>query len=253
MKRIGGEWSKANEDEVNDEQEDAFDDLGAEDEECAGYSEENAEELAEWHENDKLPGIDPSPSVSDLHNELNDTFHNHFTKKVEVMKRELEKREVEKKKHIERLTSKFNEESRALEEQFRLKQEELQANHEESKRQVEESHAAYVDKVNRSINQLADQLKSLDVRKLLGSTSSVSDLECPVCLEEMVPPRRIWQCSDGHAICEDCRKRPEVKNCPTCRQTIVGRNTLAEKLAKSIYGEEEAAIGGVNVKKQTSL
>lgn len=66
-----------------------------------------------------------------------------------------------------------------------------------------------------------------------------SELECPVCMEEMRPPRRIWQCSDGHAVCEFCRKKPAVTCCPTCRKYIVGRSTIAEKLARSLFGQEE--------------
>merc|ERR1719500_351239 len=29
--------------------------------------------------------------------------------------------------------------------------------------------------------------------------------ECPVCLEEMAPPTRIFQCRNGHLICEPCK------------------------------------------------
>ena len=31
-------------------------------------------------------------------------------------------------------------------------------------------------------------------------------------------------------------RNPRVKECPTCRQKITGRNMLAEKLAMSLYG-----------------
>merc|ERR1719244_1282005 len=68
--------------------------------------------------------------------------------------------------------------------------------------------------------------------------STKTELECPVCMEEMKPPRRIWQCSDGHPICEICKKKPEVKCCPTCRKFIVGRSTIAEKVARALYCEE---------------
>ena len=49
---------------------------------------------------------------------------------------------------------------------------------------------------------------------------------------------RIWQCSDGHPVCEHCRKKPEVTCCPTCRKYIVGRSTIAEKMARSLFGGE---------------
>ena len=62
-------------------------------------------------------------------------------------------------------------------------------------------------------------------------------LECPVCLEEIKPPRKIFQCSNGHAIYEYCRHHCEVKCCPTCRIKLtkksVTRNILAESLAEA--------------------
>ena len=62
----------------------------------------------------------------------------------------------------------------------------------------------------------------MDVTKLL---------ECPVCLDEMLPPVKIFQCSNGHIICEKCKNM--VKVCPTCRVGMVSstRNILAENLA----------------------
>ena len=63
------------------------------------------------------------------------------------------------------------------------------------------------------------------------------DFECPVCYEVrniinflsallniifsppqvMSPPSRIFQCSNGHLICEECKQRQEIRSCPTCR------------------------------------
>jgi len=65
-------------------------------------------------------------------------------------------------------------------------------------------------------------------------------LECPVCLEEMRPPKKIFQCSNGHVICDVCKNNPEVRSCPTCRVKFRGtcnlvRNIIAEKLARSTY------------------
>ena len=37
------------------------------------------------------------------------------------------------------------------------------------------------------------------------------DFECPVCYEVMAPPSRIFQCNNGHIICEDCKCHNEVK------------------------------------------
>ena len=51
-------------------------------------------------------------------------------------------------------------------------------------------------------------------------------LECPVCLEEMKPPKKIFQCSNGHVICELCKNNPEVRSCPTCRVKFRGHNVV---------------------------
>ena len=56
---------------------------------------------------------------------------------------------------------------------------------------------------------------------------------------------RIWQCSDGHAICEFCRKKPHVTCCPVCRKYIVGRSNIAEKVARCVFSvKEDDAIPG---------
>ena len=59
-------------------------------------------------------------------------------------------------------------------------------------------------------------------------------LECPVCLEEMKPPRKIFQCSNGHAICEYCRHHREVTCCPTCRIKFTKKNVIRNILAESL-------------------
>ena len=63
---------------------------------------------------------------------------------------------------------------------------------------------------------------------------------------------RIWQCSDGHPLCENCRKKPEMNTCPTCRKYLVGRSTIAEKLARALYApnvaEEENETGELEKK-----
>eukprot|EP00092_Neocalanus_flemingeri_P041239 GFUD01044899.1.p1 GENE.GFUD01044899.1~~GFUD01044899.1.p1 ORF type:complete len:283 (+),score=89.35 GFUD01044899.1:55-903(+) len=66
-----------------------------------------------------------------------------------------------------------------------------------------------------------------------------NELECPVCFTEMKPPVHIWQCAQGHPVCQPCKSRPEVRHCPTCRQRIVGRATLVEKIAAQIFSTKD--------------
>lgn len=57
------------------------------------------------------------------------------------------------------------------------------------------------------------------------------ELECPVCLEYMLPP--IVFCQNGHNICSICK--PKLKECPTCRQQFVNiRNIALENIARRV-------------------
>ena len=87
-------------------------------------------------------------------------------------------------------------------------------------------------------------LSALLTPTVLSDQTRVRDLlECPVCLEEMKPPKKIFQCSNGHVICELCKANPEVRSCPTCRVKFRGhnvvRNIVAEKLARSTFETDD--------------
>ena len=62
-----------------------------------------------------------------------------------------------------------------------------------------------------ALNKLSELLKKMllndksapEPQSFSQSTSDFQrEFECPICFEEMRPPTRIWQCVDGHAICE---------------------------------------------------
>ncbi len=59
-----------------------------------------------------------------------------------------------------------------------------------------------------------------------------ADLECPVCLQTR-HDCRIYQCSNGHLICDNCYK--QVRECPTCREQ------LPTKPIRCIIAEKEIA------------
>jgi E3 ubiquitin-protein ligase SIAH1 len=59
----------------------------------------------------------------------------------------------------------------------------------------------------------------------------LKELECPVCMEYMVPP--IKMCTNGHNICSKCRTR--VQYCPTCRAEFLEiRNLALENIARRL-------------------
>jgi hypothetical protein len=79
-----------------------------------------------------------------------------------------------------------------------------------------------------------------------------SQFECPVCFEEMRPPTNMFQCRQGHVVCQvfcyglcrlsytnvllqNCRNKGRLTECPSCRGSIVGRNFAMEKLAEEYF------------------
>jgi len=57
----------------------------------------------------------------------------------------------------------------------------------------------------------------------------LKDLECPVCMEYMVPPINL--CTNGHNTCSRCRQ--SVQCCPTCRAKFSEtRNVVLENIAR---------------------
>jgi E3 ubiquitin-protein ligase SIAH1 len=59
----------------------------------------------------------------------------------------------------------------------------------------------------------------------------LNEIECPVCMQYMVPPIKI--CTNGHNICSKCRGR--VTSCPTCRAEFSEiRNVALENIARRL-------------------
>jgi E3 ubiquitin-protein ligase SIAH1 len=59
----------------------------------------------------------------------------------------------------------------------------------------------------------------------------LKDLECPVCLEYMVPPIKL--CKNGHNVCSRCREA--VQCCPTCRAAFLEtRNVVLENIIRRL-------------------
>lgn len=87
----------------------------------------------------------------------------------------------------------------------------------------------------------AQSLGSLNYPGSHGNIDSIfdKDFECSVCLDDMKPPLKIFQCRNGHVMCEVCKNRPEIISCPSCRIPLgpnaLLRNIPMEKLAKSYF------------------
>ena len=66
------------------------------------------------------------------------------------------------------------------------------------------------------------------------------EVECPVCCEEMAPPRTIFQCSQGHPVCSSCK--PKLVDCPSCREAFIGRARGMEQLVLAILDKEAPRV-----------
>jgi len=60
--------------------------------------------------------------------------------------------------------------------------------------------------------------------------------ECPVCFEELKTPIKIFNCTNGHLICEKCKE--SVRVCTLCRAAYGGRATEMEKFIHSLLEEK---------------
>ena len=63
-----------------------------------------------------------------------------------------------------------------------------------------------------------------------ASAPTPSAPECPVCMEIMTPPTRIYNCPNGHLVCAACK--PKVSLCTICRKDYVGRAIAMEQLLR---------------------
>jgi len=91
------------------------------------------------------------------------------------------------------------------------------------------------------LEQQTAELKRM-IQDLPQAQSSLSMVECPVCMEVARPPMRLKECGQGHIICDTCQSRaearasdeggrgnPNIANCHSCRGMITGRPAALER------------------------
>jgi len=72
------------------------------------------------------------------------------------------------------------------------------------------------------------------------------ELCCPSCQRDMAPPGKIYQCRDGHVVCEECWNRTDLKICSACKESIAGRNIAMEKISSLFFnGSLESERGAL--------
>ena len=84
--------------------------------------------------------------------------------------------------------------------------------------------------------------KMTDIEEKLALTfpttkASPPTPECPVCLDPMAPPARIFSCPNGHLVCEICKEKMEKVICALCYEPIMGRATAMEQMLRTLYNQ----------------
>jgi len=87
-------------------------------------------------------------------------------------------------------------------------------------------------KQNKEIEEIENHLTEYKKKKT-GMNFRIPD--CPVCFEELRAPLKIFNCTNGHLICEKCRDSVSV--CTLCRDQYCGRATEMEKFIQSVLEE----------------
>ena len=145
-------------------------------------------------------------------------------------------------------------EMRNLRERQMREKDELEERHNEEKIGMEledEKQNKAILNLKKTVEALINEMENLDLdtgAKTVACAKSVTGdgveearghLECPVCLELMRPPTRIWQCPQSHLVCETCRDRLENLKCPSCRTAKVSmRARVAENMARALLGNQ---------------
>jgi len=188
-------------------------------------------------EEDMVEDLDSTKNdFEEINQLLQDNLKDHIGKKVEVVKMEMKVKRLEMDRKMGEVRKKETDELTLLEERYKREREEVENRYQKDIEKISQESQAEEESLLASLRDtklvLARNGERVEAEVI---EQGRGELECPVCMEEMKPPRRIWQCSDGHPVCEFCRRKPEVNCCPTCRKYLVGRSTIAEKLARALY------------------
>jgi len=114
--------------------------------------------------------------------------------------------------------------------EFELKQDEEKRKVEMEAAQRREQVASFIKSVRSSNSMLSKSQMPMRTEREIRD-----EFVCPVCFSDMKPPTQIFQCIQGHPICQQCKSRSEITRCPTCREKLVGRAIHIEKIAGKVF------------------
>merc|ERR1719186_2455568 len=181
-----------------------------------------------------------------------------LTKETKILDEEksvLEKSLADIQQKMADIQQKLADKNKSLD-NIRKSREEMEAKHAKEKEILEAKLKKEDDEAPQNLanlkmmtNQLSKDLKKLDsdpdndaatkesLEEAKGTLDSLErSLECPVCLEAMRPPVKIWMCPASHLACEPCKNSLSRRSCPTCRTGKVNlRAFMAENFARNLF------------------
>merc|ERR1719319_501701 len=171
-----------------------------------------------------------------------------FHKEIDVLGQEMEEEEkkwrIAKKRFNDKKAEKIQETEKILK---RHRDETTALDMKMTKEQEYDKNA--VDKLKQKTNKLAIDLRNLLPDPTIENGSKEKEnleaaratLECPICMELMKPPSKIWMCSSSHIVCEPCRGKLKGMWCPSCRtEKVILRAHLAENFARTLFNGTNA-------------
>ena len=93
------------------------------------------------------------------------------------------------------------------------------------KKELQKLKLEFVDMMKKKINEMDSVISALraDLVEMKMKNQDLEEvLKCPVCLDPCKPPLQIYQCHEGHIVCESCFSKPELVTCPQCRMSLDG-------------------------------
>ena len=174
-------------------------------------------------------------------------------KKVEAAKKELKKLQAneiinKKKREIARVSAvndevleligsidKMEKEKKILEERLKKYREEVTLKKCLLKRKIDSDEFKSYKKLKQEYECLERSYEEEAFHKVIQPTKR----ECPICITEMTPEKKIYQCQSGHFFCEECfgKIRETTKSCPVCRVYIASISIRCRALEDVIKEE----------------
>ena len=189
------------------------------------------------------PPVEPSTSASTPDADDNEDFdkfaEEYFSQKKSVagLREKLKKLTDDSNSEIQALINVHKETLKGVRRRHAEEINKLEDSHEMALTEKRQINQGKINEISNKIHEIAilrDQSQRMMQRsmkrKFPEEEEEEATPECPVCMTEMIPPKKIYQCSEGHLVCSDCLPQLQNKPCATCRNKngYISRSRFAE-------------------------